>query len=250
MLGVEGGLEITSIADIPSKGTGLGSSSSFAVGLMNALHAIQGRHVSGKQLAEEACLIELEKCMEPIGKQDQYAAAYGGFNYIEFVKDGTVQVDPIILSREQRSYLDARLLLFYTGTTRSASEILAVQSKVLSGENEKIDSMHKMVDYARELRDQLHKGNLDAMGRILHDNWLVKQTLVPGITNSQINKWYGQAMNAGALGGKLLGAGGGGFLLFYVPIEAASSVREALSDMRELSIMMEPRGSRIIFVNI
>jgi len=131
MLGLEGGLEITSVADIPSRGTGLGSSSSFAVGLLHALHAIEGRHVSAEQLADEACRIEIEKCGEPIGKQDQYAAAYGGLNYIQFLRDGSVHVEPIALSRDARENLDRHFLMFYTGITRSASDILAGQSKAL-----------------------------------------------------------------------------------------------------------------------
>jgi len=249
MMSIQEGLEITSIADIPSKGTGLGSSSSFSVGLMHALHAIHGRHVSAKRLAEEACLIEIEKCGEPIGKQDQYAAAHGGFNYIEFMRDGTVQVDPIILSKEQRDFLGKRFMMFFTGCTRSASEILAVQARELSENMDKLSAMHRMVELARELRDELHGGNLDAMGRVLHENWLLKQSLAPGITNHQINEWYERAMDAGALGGKLLGAGGGGFLLFYVPQEAAEHVRRALKDIREFGFTMERRGSRIIFVN-
>jgi D-glycero-alpha-D-manno-heptose-7-phosphate kinase len=249
MLGLQGGLEITSVADIPSRGTGLGSSSSFAVGLMHALHAIQGRHVSSGQLADEACRIEIEKCGEPIGKQDQYAAAFGGMNYIQFHKDGSVQVDPIVLSPAAREALNRNLLMFYTGITRSASEILANQSKVLADQSKKAEAMHKMVTYAAELRDSLCAGDSDAMGRILHENWLLKQSITDGISSGQINSWYEQALQAGALGGKLLGAGGGGFLLFYAPPEKHDAITSALSDLRRIPFSMEPRGSRIIFVN-
>jgi len=249
MLGLQGGLEITSVADIPSRGTGLGSSSSFAVGLMHALHAIEGRHVSSGRLADEACRIEIEKCGEPIGKQDQYAAAFGGLNYIQFHQDGSVQVDPIVLPAGARENLDRSFLMFYTGITRSASGILAGQSKALSDESKKSEAMHKMVAYADELRDELWKGNFDAMGRILHENWLLKRTLTAGISSGEIDEWYGRAMKAGALGGKLLGAGGGGFLLFYAPPEKHAGIAAALSDLRRIDFSLEPRGSRIIFVN-
>lgn len=249
MVGLEAGLEITSVADIPSRGTGLGSSSSFAVGLMHALHAIEGRHVSSGQLADEACRIEIEKCGEPIGKQDQYAAAFGGLNYIEFKKDGSVEVAPITLPRAARENLDRHLLMFYTGITRSASGILAGQSKALVDEGKKAEVMHKMVSYAGDLRDELWKGNLDAMGRILHENWLLKRTLTAGISSSEIDGWYDRAMKAGALGGKLLGAGGGGFLLFYAPPHKHTCISAALSDLRRLEFSFEPRGSRIVFVS-
>ncbi len=249
MLGIEGGLEITSVADIPSRGTGLGSSSSFAVGLMHALHATQGRHVSSEQLAAEACEIEIGRCREPIGKQDQYAAAYGGLSFIRFLADDTVEVEPIALSRDARRALDGCLVMYYTGITRSASEILAVQSRAMAGEAEKVRAMQRMVEHAMDLRDQLWRGNLEAMGTILHENWLLKQSLTSGISNPQINGWYERARAAGALGGKLLGAGGGGFLLFYVPVERQAAVREALSELRPVPFSLEPRGSRIIFVH-
>lgn len=249
MLGIEGGLEITSVADIPSRGTGLGSSSSFAVGLMHALHAIQGRHVAAARLADEACRIEIEKCGEPIGKQDQYAAAFGGLNYIQFLRDGSVQVEPIVLARGAREVLDRHFVLFYTGITRSASDILAVQSKALGNEEQKATAMHRMVALAAELRDELWRGNFDAMGRILHENWLLKQSLTEGISSGRINTWYERAMKAGALGGKLLGAGGGGFLLFYAAPEKHTAVATALADLRRIPFSLESRGSRIIFVN-
>ncbi len=249
MLGLEGGLEITSVADIPSRGTGLGSSSSFAVGLMHALHAIEGRHVPAERLADEACRIEIEKCGEPIGKQDQYAAAYGGLNFIEFQRDGSVRVEPIVLPSGARRELDAHFLLFYTGITRSASEILAVQSKVLADESRKAEVMHRMVALARELRDELWRGNFGALGRILHENWELKQSLATGISNERIDGWYGRALSAGALGGKLLGAGGGGFLLFHAPPAAHASIAAALGELRRIPFSLEPRGSRIIFVN-
>lgn len=249
MLGLEGGLEITSVADIPSRGTGLGSSSSFAVGLMHALHAIGGRHVSAERLADEACRIEIEKCGEPIGKQDQYAAALGGLNYIQFHKDGSVQVEPITLTRTTRESLNKHLLLFYTGITRSASTILADQSRVLASQRVKTVTMHRMVELAKELRHELWRGNIEPVGRILHENWLLKQSLTKEISTDQINTWYQCALTAGALGGKLLGAGGGGFLFFYAPPEKHKLIKAALPELRSIPLLLEPRGSRVVFVN-
>jgi D-glycero-alpha-D-manno-heptose-7-phosphate kinase len=250
MLGIEGGLEITSVADIPSRGTGLGSSSSFAVGLLHALHAIQGKHVSAGQLADEACRIEIERCGEPIGKQDQYAAAFGGLNFIRFLRDGSVQVEPIVLTRDARQELEKHFLLFYTGITRSASVILTRQSEELSKHSGKIEAMQKMVGCAEDLREALWKGNFDSLGSILHENWILKQSLADGIGTGQINAWYGRALKAGALGGKLLGAGGGGFLLFFAPLHKHTAILSSLSDLRLVPFTMEARGSRIVFVHM
>jgi len=249
LLGIEGGIEITSVADIPSKGTGLGSSSSFAVGLLHALHAMSGRHVPAGQLASEAACIEMEKCREPIGKQDQYAAAFGGLNFLRFLPDDSVHVEPIVLPAGGRERINSHLALFYTGLTRSASEILAVQSKALESERKNEDAMGRMVRYAEELRDELWKGNFDALGAILHENWLLKKSLVSGISSDQINAWYARALAAGALGGKLLGAGGGGFLLFYAPPDKQEAIAASLSELRRIPFSLEARGSRIIFVN-
>ena len=249
ILGLKGGLEITSVADIPSHGTGLGSSSSFAVGLMHALHAIEGRHVSSGQLADEACRIEIDMCREPIGMQDQYAAAFGGLNYIQFHRNGSVQVDPIVVSPFFREKLNRHLLLFYTGITRSASDILSNQCKVLAEQDKKVLAMHKMVAYATDLRDILYSGDFDSIGQILHENWQIKRTLTVGISSGKIDDWYNCAVKAGALGGKLLGAGGGGFLFFYAKPEKHNSIKSALSDLRCIDFTLEPRGSRIIFVN-
>lgn len=250
MLDIRGGLEITSVADIPSRGTGLGSSSSFAVGLMHALHATQGRYVSAARLAEEACEIEIGRCGEPIGKQDQYAAAFGGLSFIRFLPDDAVDIEPIVLSAERRHKLQSHFLAFYTGITRSASGILAQQSSQVVSDSEKTSAMQQMVAYAEELRQELWAGNVDAMGRILHENWLLKQSLAPGITTPQISEWYARAIGAGAIGGKLLGAGGGGFLLFYAPPAAHPAITTALEDLRPIPFAMDPRGSRIIFVNL
>ena len=171
MLGIRGGIEITSIADIPGKGTGLGSSSSFTVGLLNALHAFANRYASAEKLGEESCAIEIERCGEPIGKQDQYAAAFGGFNLIQFNPDDSVSVEPIICTRESLRRLQENTLVFYTGITRSASAILKTQSASVASDKAKQKTMKRMVGLAHELRTELQKNNLDAFGEIIHENW-------------------------------------------------------------------------------
>ncbi len=178
----------------------------------------------------------------------QHAAAFGGLNYIQFHQDGSVQVDPIVLSPGSREKLNRNLIMFYTGITRSASEILANQSRALADQGKKVEAMHQMVVYAAELRDALCTGDFDAMGRILHENWLLKQSITEGISSEKIDAWYKGALKAGAVGGKLLGAGGGGFLLFYTPQEKHESIATALSELRCVDFTFEPRGSRIIFV--
>jgi D-glycero-alpha-D-manno-heptose-7-phosphate kinase len=249
MLGVRGGVEITSIADIPAKGTGLGSSSSFTVGLLNALHAFANRYASAEQLAEESCVIELERCGEPIGKQDQYAAAFGGFNLIEFNSDDSVSVEPIICKRETMQRLQENTIVFYTGITRSASALLKTQRDTVAADKAKQKALKKMVELARALKTELQKNNLDAFGEIIHENWELKRGLTSGVSSSVIDDWYARARKAGALGGKLLGAGSGGFLMFYAPKERHEEIGRALSDLRRTDLRFEPQGSKIIFVH-
>jgi D-glycero-alpha-D-manno-heptose-7-phosphate kinase len=249
LLSIRGGLEITSVADIPSRGTGLGSSSSFTVGLLHALHAAQGRHVSSDSLAEQACEIEIELCGEPIGKQDQYAAAFGGLNFIEFQPDDTVRVSPIICHRKTLQELQSGILVFYTGITRSASQLLQKQGKLMASDKKKAQVMKNMVQLAHDLRAELQRNSTSTFGEILHEGWLLKRRVAEGITNPKIDAWYQKARRAGATGGKILGAGSGGFLLFHAPIERHAAVRKALSDLREVPLHFEPRGSRIIFVH-
>lgn len=247
MLEISGGVEITTIADIPSQGTGLGSSSSFSVGLINALSAFKGQYVPADALGQQSCKVEIELCNEPIGKQDQYAAAFGGFNYIEFCMDGSVIVSPLITRPETIKRLHSNCLLFYTGITRSASNLLKRQGEEMLEQQEKQKVMHRMVELARILRDELQKNNLDAFGAILHENWELKKSLTKGISSESIDHWYNVAQKAGALGGKLLGAGSGGFLLFYAPKEKHEAIRQALSDSRPIQFAFEPLGSRVIF---
>ncbi len=246
--GIRGGVEITTTADIPSRGTGLGSSSTFTVGLLNVLGAYQGQHVSAEDLARGSCEIEIERCGQPIGKQDQYAAAYGGLNLIEFHPDDSVSVKPVIMPSDLRSLLEQRLIVFYTGITRSASNILANQSAETGSDRAKQSALKRMVELAYVMRDELGRGNIDSFGHILHENWSLKKSLTKGISSSEIDEWYERAMGAGAVGGKLLGAGQGGFMLFYAPRERHEDIANAVG-LREVKCGFEPLGSRILFYN-
>jgi D-glycero-alpha-D-manno-heptose-7-phosphate kinase len=248
LVGLDGGIEITSIADIPSKGSGLGSSSSFTVGLLNALYAFAGRHTGAEQLAREACEIEIERCGEPIGKQDQYAAAFGGLSLIQFNQDDSVSVEPVICRRETMQRLQAHTVVFYTGITRSASGILKHQSAVLATEKKKCDVTRKMAGLAHTLCAELRKNQVDKLGEIIHEGWLLKKSLTGRITTEAIDNWYQKARHAGAVGGKLLGAGTGGFLMFYAPPERHDAIAAALN-LRRVDLRFEPQGSRIIFVH-
>ena len=245
-LGLEGGIEITTIADIPSRGTGLGSSSSFTVGLLHALNAYLGRYISSEQLGSDSCHIEIERCREPIGKQDQYAAAYGGFNLIKFNPDDTVVVSPIICKPETLSRIEVNTLIFYTGITRSASNLLKQQSIEVAEQTTKQEVMHRMVELTHDLANELQRDNIDSFGDILHENWLLKKSLTSGISNNNIDLWYEIALQAGALGGKILGAGAGGFLLIYALEESHVAIKKALKMLRLISVSFDPLGSQII----
>ena len=246
-LNIRGGIEITTIADVPSKGTGLGSSSSFTVGLLHSLNAYLGNYVSNEQLGSVSCHIEIERCGEPIGKQDQYAAAFGGFNLIEFNMDGSVVVSPIICQRDTITEIEQNIMMFYTGITRSASSLLAKQSEEVSREKEKQQGLQRMVALTHDLRKELQNNRTHVFGEILHENWILKRSLVDAISNSEIDEWYDSARKAGAIGGKILGAGAGGFLLLYAPKTAHNAIRQELSMLRQIDIKFELLGSRIIF---
>lgn len=246
-LEIDGGLEITTIADIPSKGTGLGSSSSLTVGLLHILNAYLGRHVSSEQLGADSCRIEIDICGEPIGKQDQYAAAFGGFNLIEFRPDDSVIVSPVICRPETIKELERNILVMYTGITRSASLLLRQQSKDIDSDQKKRDAMLQMVKLAYALRTELHNNNTSAVGEILHENWMLKKEMTAGISNETIDGWYAAARKAGATGGKILGAGAGGFLMLYAPHESHAAIKAALPLLRPVAMGFEPLGSRIIF---
>jgi len=249
LLGIEGGIEITSVADIPARGTGLGSSSSFTVGLLNALHARCGRYATANRLAEESCTVEIERCNEPIGKQDQYAAAYGGFNFIRFNPDDSVEVKKMLCPQSLIADLQSRLLFFYTGITRSASDLLRQQSADVATPGAKSDATAGLVRLAETAFADLCAGNLGSLGAMLHEAWRTKKQIASGVTNTFIDQVYQTAMDAGAEGGKLLGAGGGGFLMFLAPPERHDTIRRALQALRETPFRFAAHGSRIIFVH-
>ena len=241
------GVEITSTADIPA-GTGLGSSSSFTVCLLHTLYAYTGKYVSAGRLAAEACYTEIEMLNEPIGKQDQYAAAFGGLHVFRFRKDGHVDVEPVILSDDAMLRLEGNLLMFYTGDLRSASAILTEQGKNVTTDSDKKQAQIRICGYTEELHKELIRDNIDAMGHLLNASWEQKRKLAGGITTPLIDEAYDKAMQAGATGGKLLGAGGGGFLLFYVPEHRHNAVKNALSHLRFMEFGFSRSGSSIIYI--
>jgi D-glycero-alpha-D-manno-heptose-7-phosphate kinase len=235
LLDISKGIEISSMADIPSKGSGLGSSSSFTVGLLNALHASKNNLASKKFLAEQACQIEIERCQEPIGKQDQYAAAFGGLNLITFNPDETI-----------KKKLEDSTLVFFTGKTRSASDLLARQQEELKTYGHK-NLMHRMVELTYELKQVIETDSIDCFGQILDENWRLKSQLTKGISSPEIDFWYSLGLQNGATGGKLLGAGNGGFLMFFAPPEKHKNIIKALSNLRLVKFEFENKGSEIVY---
>ena len=246
MQAIDPGIEIVSVADIPG-GTGLGSSSSFSVALINALYAHRRIFVPKETLANEACMVEIERLNEPIGKQDQYAAAYGGINLIEFERHGGVTVQPLLLPLAVLSELEGNLMLFYTGTQRDARVILSGQVAAMETDDQTVSRMQQMVELAYEMRNLLRAGKLDAFGHALHRGWEMKRSLSTQISTTAIDGLYAKARAAGALGGKLVGAGGGGFLLLYCPKPAQARVREALGSLQTLEFRFDWGGARIAF---
>lgn len=239
------GIDINSIADIPS-GTGLGSSSTFTVGLLNALYQYTNKKVSQELLAEEACEIEIKKLNEPIGKQDQYAAAFGGLNIIRFNSNEGVDIEPIILKNKDYNKLQDNLLLFFTGKTRKASEVLEAQKRNVQNNNSKFESMIQMTELVEEAKDRLNQSDFIGFGKILDKNWQLKKTLTNKISNTDIDDIYDHAKKNGATGGKLLGAGGGGFLLFYCEKKKQEGLRNALKQLKEVSFNFETKGTKFI----
>ena len=238
------GVEIASIADVPA-GTGIGSSSSFTVSLLHALHAYQNEYVTKEELAQESCKIEIDILKEPIGKQDQYASSFGGLNYIQFNSDGTVFVEPLLCDRLIKQKLLKNLIMFYVGNERKAGNILCEQKKNMK-KAEKYQMVQKMVHLAKELKESLNKGKVDQLGEILHQGWLLKKELADGICNSNLDKYYKKALKAGAIGGKLLGAGGGGFILFFCKPKYHDGLRKALR-LRELQFGFDHEGAKLIY---
>jgi len=241
------GLQIITTSDIPSEGSGLGSSSSLTVGLLSALYAWQGKKVSKERLAEEACKIEIEILGAPIGKQDQYAAAYGGMNYIQFNSDETVNVNPIVISNTNKSELLGNLMLFYTGTTRKANPILFDQQNQMDTKIN-IDYLIKMRDLCLPLKQSIKENNFKRFGELINQNWKLKTKLSKKISNQKIDEYYKKALKEGAIGGKILGAGGGGFMLIYCDKKYQSNVRKALSDFELVSFDFANNGSQVFVI--
>lgn len=242
--GIEKGIEITSVGDIPGKGTGLGSSSSFVVGLLNGLYAYSGKYIPTDELAEKACYIEINKAGSPIGKQDQYAVAFGGLNVITFNTDGKIDVEPIFLSPKTKEDFQKHLILFYTSQQRSARPILSEQKENI---NKKFEFLKNLSNLVPLFKVALEKGDFKKIGELLHQNWLMKKELSSGISNPQIDEMYNSALKAGAWGGKILGAGGGGFLLVIAPSENQERIKEALKEYKIMSFRFTESGSKIVF---
>jgi D-glycero-alpha-D-manno-heptose-7-phosphate kinase len=242
--GLRQGIEIGTLGDIPSEGSGLGSSSTVTVGLLHAMYTHLGYLVGAEQLAQEACHIEIERLQKPIGVQDQYIAAYGGLRFIEFGPGSEIKTQRITLSEEVRRRLNERLMLFFTGVTRQAGTVLAEQRTNI---NQKLETLQTMKAQAKEARQYLESGDVDRIVRLLHEAWQLKKGLASRISNDNIDEMYQAALSAGAVGGKISGAGGGGFLLLYCPHKYQDKVRQALKGLQELSFNLEKEGSKVIF---
>jgi D-glycero-alpha-D-manno-heptose-7-phosphate kinase len=239
-------VEIVTIADVPSRGTGLGSSSAVTIGVLNALYAYQGISKAPGELAAEASQIEIEILGRPIGKQDQYASAFGGLQLLRFGPGDGVDRQPVVLTEEARLRLERSLLLFYTGRQRSAGKVLSeIEASASTRATKK--NLERLRDLAYSLYEEVGRGNVDAVGEHLHKGWEQKRRL-PGVTNGKVDRWYNDARTAGATGGKLLGAGGGGFMLFYAPRDRHEAIRRALAHLREVPMRFESTGSRIIHI--
>lgn len=246
ILNIRCGLEISSMADIPSKGSGLGSSSSFTVGLLNALYSHKNIDVSKSILAEQACEIEISKCGERIGKQDQYAASFGGLNLIEFNSDSSVKVIPLNAKNEFISEFEKNILVFYTGITRKAGSILVQQSKDIINSSNKTRILDKMVELCYSFKDQIENSDIKNLGSILDMNWNLKKSLSNKISNSSIEEIYQVGMESGASGGKILGAGNGGFMMFIADPKFHKIIRNKLSNLKEVKFNFDRFGSEII----
>jgi len=246
LAGLTRALEVVSISDVPSEGSGLGASSAYTVGLLNALYAHQGLRVDAERLAREACHIEIERCGKPIGKQDQYIAAYGGLRALRFYPDGSVATEPLPCSAELRRRLESSLLLLHTGLRRSPDAILHQQTARTETNQAARGLLREMGRLAEQLRLAILRNDLTAFGEILDEGWRRKRQLVEGISNDRIDEWYARARRAGALGGKLAGAGGGGFLLLFAPPERHPAILAALAELRAVPFRLEPHGSRIV----
>lgn len=242
--GVTDGIEITFLSDVPAAGSGLGSSSSVTVGVLNALYQHQGLAVTAEQLAQHACDIEINILGKPIGVQDQYIASYGGVNFIEFKKSGEVKVEPLGLSEEHLNDLKSYLMVFFTGKTRQAIAVLKEQQTNIGKKN---NILLEMADQARLGKKLLNLGKIAALGRLLDAGWKLKKQLASKISDSEIDRIYIAAKKAGAIGGKISGAGGGGFMTLFVPTDKREAVRKAMKGLREMPSGLSRDGSKVIF---
>jgi len=239
-------LEVISMADIPA-GTGLGSSGSFTTALVQALHARRHANITKHELAEQACHIEIDLLKEPIGKQDQYIAAYGGVTCFTFAKDGMVTAEPLRASRETLYNLEDSLVMFFTGYSRKASDILREQDTKSRGKDQSmIDNLHFVKDLGLRTRAALEAGDIDQLGPLMHEHWTFKKQRSSGMSNPEIDAWYDLAMKSGATGGKLIGAGGGGFLMFYA--EDKRRLRHALTEagLAEVRLRFDYEGTKVV----
>jgi D-glycero-alpha-D-manno-heptose-7-phosphate kinase len=244
LTGIERGVEITTMGDIPSEGSGLGSSSTVTVGALHAMYAYRGEIVSAQRLAREACSVEIETLKKPIGIQDQYIAAYGGLRFLEFLPSGEVKAEKVKISPEAHRALNDNFLLFFTGVSRSSSSILKEQTSQMK---DRISELREIKHMALQARSDIEKENIDDLGILIHQSWELKKRLAGTVSNGHINEIYETARRAGAIGGKITGAGGGGFLLLYVPYECQNSVRTALYGLQELPFRLEADGTKVIF---
>jgi D-glycero-alpha-D-manno-heptose-7-phosphate kinase len=244
LTGIDHGVEITTMGDIPSEGSGLGSSSTVTVGALHAMYAYQGEIVSAERLAREACTIEIDVLKKPIGIQDQYIAAYGGLRFMDFLPDGEVKVERVKLSAESLRNLNDNFLLFFTGVSRSSSSILNEQKNNIKDRRSELREIKQMAFQARK---DVEQGNFDSFGELMNESWELKKRLAGTISNGRLNEIYETACRAGAIGGKITGAGGGGFLLLYVPYERQKKVRAALDGLQELPFRLEADGTKVIF---
>ncbi len=242
--GIERSVEITTMADIPSEGSGLGSSSTVTVGSLHAMYAYQGEIVTAERLAREACTIEIDTLKKPIGIQDQYIAAFGGLRFFQFLPGGEIKTNKVNISPDAQRILNDNFLLFFTGVSRSSSSILTEQKSNIKDRRAELREIKQM---AYQARDDIEKGDFDAMGKLMHQSWELKKRLAGTISNGSINEIYETARRAGAIGGKIAGAGGGGFLLLCVPYEHQNRVRTALKGLQEMPFRLEADGTKAIF---
>ena len=245
-LDIQSGIEITSISDIPSHGSGLGSSSAYTVALLHALHSYIGKSISKNDLGRLASHIEINLCGDKIGKQDQYAVAFGGLNLIEFNEDESVSVSPVSCKYRTIKKMEESIIVFYTGRSRKASTLLAQQSNNMK-EKSKRELMSEMVSLAYDMKELLENNDVEPIGELLDMNWQLKRQMTVGISDLQIDGWYNKGILAGATGGKLLGAGNGGFIMFFAPKEKHAKITKTMKDLQRVPFSFDNGGSKIVF---